>query len=84
MNYKYEEVENVEVKESFEVHKHDDDFEKTETLKIPVGIKGTVVSMGCSSIDNFVNHYDIEFEIDGDIVDVSIYEGNMGKYLTFN
>lgn len=84
MKYKYEDIETVEVKQSLAVHKHDDDYQIIETLEIPVGTKGTVVSMGCNSTDNFVNHYDIEFDIDGEAVDVVLHEDSMDKFLILN
>ena len=79
MKYKYENVQSVEVKESFKAHKHDDSYEIIETIEIPVGAKGVIVSMGNSSIDNFQSHYDIELNIDGKEVEASIHEDGMEK-----
>ncbi|MGM0973394.1 MAG: hypothetical protein ACQEW2_10925 [Bacillota bacterium] len=79
MEYKYENVESVEVKEAFKAHKHDDEYEITETIEIPVGAKGIIASMGCSSLDGFENHYDIELKIGQNEVDVSVSEVEMEK-----
>lgn len=84
MEYKYEGTESVEVKQSFEAHKHDDKFVITETIVIPKGTKGEIVSMGCNSIDNFVNHYDIEFEINREKIEVCLHENSIEKYLILN
>ncbi|MBH0159077.1 hypothetical protein IHV10_22160 [Fictibacillus sp. 5RED26] len=80
MEYKYENVESVEVKETFKAHKHDDGYEITETIEIPVGAKGVIASMGCSSIDNFENHYDVELRIDQKEIEVCVSEKNMEKF----
>lgn len=77
MEYKYEDVENVEAKEDFEVYKHDEDGEITDTLIIKKGTKGIVESMGWSSTNNFNVTYDICLKQDDSDIDVSILEGRM-------
>lgn len=84
MEYKYEATESVEVKQSFEAHKHDENYVITETIVIKEGTKGEIVSMGCSSIDNFANHYDIEFKVDGETIDVCLHENSIENYLVLN
>lgn len=82
MKYKYEGTESVEVKQSFEAHKHDENYVITETIVIKEGTKGEIVSMGCSSTDNFENHYDVEFKIDEETIEVCLHENSIEKYLT--
>ena len=77
MEYKYENVETVELKQNLEVYKHDENIEITETLMLRKGVKGEVESMGCSSVDNFVIRYDIRFMQDGDEIIASIPESRM-------
>ena len=84
MKYKYENIESVEVKEVFKAHKHDDDYEITKTIEIPVGTKGVIVSMGCSSLDGFIPHYDIELKIGDKEFDIAISEKEMDKLFQFN
>jgi hypothetical protein len=84
MDYKYENIESVEVKESFQAHKHDEAYEITETIEIPIGVKGVIVSMGCSSTDNFKITYDIELNMYGKEIEVSILEHNIEKYFLLN
>ncbi|MFX3674748.1 MAG: hypothetical protein ACE3JQ_09905 [Paenisporosarcina sp.] len=83
MNYKYENVESVEVKESFQAHKHDEDYEITD-IEIPIGEKGWITSMGCSSTDDFEITYDIMFNMHFEEITVSIMEKNMEKYFLIN
>lgn len=84
VNYKYPNVENVEAKQDFEVHKHDENCEITETIVIRKGTKGVVESMGCSSVDGFTVRYDICFKQDDNEIDVGISEGKMEELLTFS
>jgi hypothetical protein len=81
VEYKYEGIENVEVKQDFEVYKHDDDGDITETVIIKKGTKGVVESMGCSSVNNFLVSYDICFKQDDNEIDTSISEGKMEELL---
>ncbi|MGG3890002.1 hypothetical protein [Metabacillus fastidiosus] len=81
VDYKYEDVENIEVKQDFEVYKHDDDGEIIETVIIKKGIKGVIESMDCSSVNNFVVSYDICFTQDDNEIDVSISEGRVEELL---
>ncbi|MBH0174731.1 hypothetical protein IHV09_14275 [Fictibacillus sp. 23RED33] len=82
MDYKYENVENVEVKEDFDVWKYDDDGEVIEHLVIKKGTCGTIESMGCSSTDGFRPNYDIVFQTDIDeTVEVTMYEPTMEEVL---
>lgn len=83
VDYKYSDVENVEAKQDFEVYKHDDNCEITETIIIKKGTKGIVESMGCSSVDNFAIRYDICFKQDDSDIDVGISEGKMEDLLIF-
>jgi len=81
MEYKYENIENVEVKQDFEVYKHDEDGELIDTLVIPKGAIGVIESMGCSSTDGFRNHYDFLFTFDGQKVEVGLYEDKIEGFL---
>jgi hypothetical protein len=81
MEYKYENVENVEAKQDFEVYKHDEDGEVIGTLIIKKGTKGIVESMGFSSIDGFRPHYDILFTTDETEIEVGLYEDKMEDFL---
>lgn len=84
MKFKYEYVEFVEVKKAFKAHKRDDDYEITETINIPVGLKGDVVSMGFNSSDDLPAYYDIEFNVEGRDVEVSVGENEIEVYFKIN
>lgn len=80
MNYKYENVEKVEAKQDFKVNKYQDG-EIIDTLVIKKGTKGVIESMGWSSIDRFVPHYDILFTTDETEIMVCLYEDRMEELL---
>lgn len=85
MEYKYEDVQNVEVKKEFEVYRYDEDTEElTGTFVIKEGTKGEIVSMGWSSSDGFRRNYDILFDIDGNEVEVNMYESKMEECLNLS
>lgn len=84
MEYKYENVENVEVKQDLEVYKHNDDGEVIDTLIIKKGTKGVIESMGWSSTDSFRSHYDILFTNDETEIEVCLYEDKMEEFLILN
>lgn len=82
MKYKYENVETVEVKEDFDVWKHDDDGEVIDHILIKKGTKGVIESMGWSSADGFRPHYDILFTTeDFNEIEVGMYEDKMEQVL---
>jgi hypothetical protein len=82
--YKYENVKNVSVKEDFQIHKHDEYYEITETIVLEKGTFGIIESKGCLPIDDFDNHYSIVFNLNGDLIPVTIYEKNMEELLVLN
>ncbi|GEM_PF-4205705 len=81
VEYKYPDVESVVAKQDFEVYKHDENIEITETVVIRKGTEGVVESMGWSSVNNFVVSYDICFKQDDSEIDVSISEEKMEELL---
>lgn len=82
VNYKYdfENLEDVEVKQSFTVHKTDDEGDVEETIDIPIGVTANVLSMGSSSVDNFAVTYEFEMEVDGREITVTVLEENVEQY----
>jgi hypothetical protein len=85
MKYKYEDIENVEAKEDFEVYKYDENGEVVSTLVIKKGTKGVVESMGISLPRDPEPHYDLMFYFEADNeVEVGLYESKMEKFLIFN
>lgn len=81
MEYKYENVESVEVKQDFEAYEHDDNGELVKTIIIKQGTKGFIASMGWSSSDGFRHLYEIAFDVDGEELEVGIYEDKMEQLL---
>lgn len=82
--FKYKNVKTVEVKDSFNVFKHDEEFGETEILEIPKGTKGVIVNMGNDDGSLFGNRYDIQFNINGEEVEISMYEQVMDESLILN
>jgi hypothetical protein len=81
VEYKYENVENVEVKQDFDAWKYNDNGEVTEHILIRQGTKGVVESMNCSGEYGFLVTYDIRFEQDNSEMSVSVSEEKMEDWL---
>ncbi|MED0705890.1 hypothetical protein [Aneurinibacillus aneurinilyticus] len=85
VGFKFEDVENVEAKEDFEVYKYDDDGEIIDTLVIKKGTNGVVESMGMYLPRDPEPHYDLIFRLeDGNEVEVCLYESKMEHFLALN
>lgn len=81
MAYKYENVESVEVKESFELHTFDENGEITETFKIMKGTQGIFESRGYEIGDPVLHYYNLFDTKEYGKLDVSLYESDFEKRL---
>lgn len=78
-NFKYMDIENVEVKKDFKIHS----FDKSEEMIIKTGTKGIIDSVACCRENNFSINYEVIFTQNNENILVEIPESKMGELLIF-
>ncbi|AJA41437.1 hypothetical protein AXJ14_gp118 [Geobacillus virus E3] len=80
-NFKYENIQFVELKKDIELFKHDEKGNIEDTLIIKKGTKGELVSMEMRSPEFYEPKYEIIFETEKGEAEVIITESEFENYL---